>query len=241
MRLPRRPGAVLLIAFLAIQFLRPHAPAAAQTDPKRPDPRALLEAARLSATARPFRLEGRLRAGADTLPFTLQTTPGRIRYSFPTLGETLELEFGPSAPILRESRGGGPLQPANPSAEIASTGLAKGELALDFLYWPSAVIEREETVRTRKCYLLRLNAPSRSARHMVVFVWIDQSTGAIMRMDGHNWQGRLTRRFEVVSAQRSSAGWILKQMRIQIIDPETGRTARRVYLEITGGDALDGA
>ncbi len=199
-----------------------------------PNPRELLEAARLNATARPMRLEGRLRNGRDSLPFGLEAVPGRVRYTFPTLGQIFELEFGPSAPVLREIRDGSAMSEVDPSSQIGSTGLAKGELALDFLYWPDALIERQEMVKTRKCYLVRLNAPSRTARHMVVFAWIDQANGAIMRMDGHNWQGKLTRRFEVISAQKSSIGWILKQMRVQIMDPETGKTSRRIYLEITG-------
>jgi negative regulator of sigma E activity len=111
-------------------------------------------------------------------------------------------------------------------------GIAQGELALEFLYWPNASIEREENLKTRPCILLRLHSPTRSSQYSVVFAWVDKETGALMRIEGHDWEGRLVRRFEVISGQKIDRGWLLKQMRIQAIDPTTQKTTRRVYLEI---------
>ena len=47
-------------------------------------------------------------------------------------------------------------------------------------------------------------------------------------------QGRLIRKFEVVSAQKIDGQWMLKQMRIESLNPESGKTLSRTYLEITG-------
>ena len=56
--------------------------------------------------------------------------------------------------------------------------------------------------------------------------------GALMRMEGYDWNGQLAKRFEVVSAQKIEGRWFLKQMRIEEIQPGTGKVQARTYLEI---------
>ena len=53
-----------------------------------------------------------------------------------------------------------------------------------------------------------------------------------MRMEGYDWNGKLVRRFEVVSVQKIEGRFFLKQMRIEAIQPETGKVQARTYLEI---------
>ncbi len=221
-----RPLAAAVSAALLFSF-----PAlAAET---KPDASALVAAARINATARPVKLEGQLRSGPDSLPFVLEVLPGVVRYTFSGASRALELHLGENRGTLHESERG-KLSAADPDKEIAPFGLAQGELALEFLYWPNPVVEREENVKTRDCFLVRLESPTRRAQYSVVFAWIDKGSGALMRIEGHDWKGRLVRRFEVISGQKINDGWLLKQMRIQALDPETGKTTRRLYLEILG-------
>jgi hypothetical protein len=42
------------------------------------------------------------------------------------------------------------------------------------------------------------------------------------------------KRFEVVSAQKIDGQWMLKQMRVERIDPETRKTTGITYLEVLG-------
>jgi hypothetical protein len=65
-----------------------------------------------------------------------------------------------------------------------------------------------------------------------VLLWVDQESGALMRMEGYDGEGRLTKRFEVVSAQKIEGRWFLKQMRIEEMEPGTGKVQSRSYLEI---------
>ena len=53
-----------------------------------------------------------------------------------------------------------------------------------------------------------------------------------MRLEAYNWQNKLAKKFEVVSAQKIEGRWFLKQMRIEEIDPGTGKVQSRSYLEI---------
>jgi negative regulator of sigma E activity len=81
----------------------------------------------------------------------------------------------------------------------------------------------EETVRTRNCWRLRLQPPSREAKYSNVLLWADKESGAMMRIEAYDWQGRLTKRFEVVSAQKIEGRWFLKQMRIEELEPGTSK------------------
>jgi negative regulator of sigma E activity len=79
---------------------------------------------------------------------------------------------------------------------------------------------------------LRLTAPSKDAPYATVFLWVDKESGALMRMEGYDSKGQLTKRFEVVSAQKIEGRWFLKQMRIEEMEPGTNKVRSRSYLEI---------
>lgn len=52
-----------------------------------------------------------------------------------------------------------------------------------------------------------------------------------MRVEAFDWNGHLTKRFELVSAQKIEGRWFLKQMRIEELDPAK-KVLTRTYLEI---------
>ena len=106
------------------------------------------------------------------------------------------------------------------------------DLAFKFLYWPTARVVGEENVRTRKCWKLQLRAPSRESQYSNVLLWIDKASGALMRMEGYDWDAKLVKRFEVVSAQKIEGRWFLKQMRVEEFQPGTNHVQARAYLEI---------
>ena len=56
--------------------------------------------------------------------------------------------------------------------------------------------------------------------------------GALMRMEGYDWNAQIVKRFEVVSAQKIDNRWFLKQMRIEELQPGTNHAQSRTYLEI---------
>ena len=90
----------------------------------------------------------------------------------------------------------------------------------------------EENVRTRSCWKLQLRAPSRQSQYSNVVLWIDKTSGALMRMESYDWNGQLAKRFEVVSAQKIDNRWFLKQMRVEELQPGTNKVQSRTYLEI---------
>jgi negative regulator of sigma E activity len=116
--------------------------------------------------------------------------------------------------------------------KIGGTSVTYGDLALKFLYWPNAQVVGADNLRTRECWKLRLAASAKDSPYASVLLWVDQGSGAIMRMEGYDAKGQLTKRFEVVSAQKIDGRWFLKQMRVEEMQPGTNQVQSRSYVEI---------
>ena len=92
----------------------------------------------------------------------------------------------------------------------------------------------EDTIRSRKAWKIELQAWGTSSQYGVARLWIDQESGALLRIEGYNREGKLLRRFEVISAQKIDGQWMLKQMRVETLDPESNKILNRTYLEVLG-------
>ena len=221
-------AATALVAVTALSPLRAHAQGAP------PSAQEILANVRLQQAAREINLQGQLREGALVVPFRLTQSGPVIRYSFSNPDEALQLRLGPNDSRLEEVTRSGTekITPAKFDHKVRGTGITYEDLALKFLYWPNAKVTGEDTIRTRNCWKLELHAPSRDSQYSSVNLWIDKAGGALMRMEAFDWQGRLIKRFEVVSAQKIDDRWFLKQMRIEQYQPGTPNVVSRTYLEI---------
>ena len=199
-----------------------------------PDPQELLRVARMASTDREAEVNGQLRAGKEITPFTLKVSFGRLRFSFDAPPRVLEVRLGDDSSGVYDEKGR-PLQKGMQESVAEGAGVTAEDLSLGFLYWPDARLMEKETVRTRPTWKIELRPGRRGSEFAVVRVWLDEDSGALMRIEGYDWQGKLLRRFEVVSGQRIDGQWMLKQMRIEKFDPEDGtRPSGRSYLEIMG-------
>ena len=179
-------------------------------------------------------LDGQLRQNEIVVPFHLTQTGPLIRYSFTNPDEVLQLRLGENGSRLdlvgEEGAEKFPAEKLN--EKIRGTGITYDDLALKFLYWPDAKLFGDETVRTRSCWKLQIVAPSRDLPYWNVVLWVDKASGALMRMEAYDWDGKLAKRFEVVSAQKIDNRWFLKQMRVEEMKPGTNKVESRTYLEI---------
>jgi Outer membrane lipoprotein-sorting protein len=199
-----------------------------------PSAKDILDSVRMIESRQQIDLQGQLRQDDVVIPFRLVQNGPLIRYTFTNPDETLELRLGENSSRLElvsdagtEKVGASKLQ-----EKIRGTILMYGDLAFKFLYWPTARVLGEENVRTRKCWKLQLRAPSRESSYSNVLLWVDKASGALMRMEGYDWNAQLIKRFEVVSAQKIEGRWFLKQMRVEQLQPSTNHVEARAYLEI---------
>ncbi|HEY5991154.1 MAG TPA: outer membrane lipoprotein-sorting protein [Candidatus Udaeobacter sp.] len=179
-------------------------------------------------------LQGQLRQNDVVVPFRLLQNGPLIRYSFTTPEEVLQLRLGENSSRLDLVSGAGTEKfvPSKLNQRIRGTSVTYEDLAFKFLYWPTARVLGEENVRTRNCWKLQLRAPSRDSQYSNLLLWIDKASGALMRMEGYDWNAQLAKRFEVVSAQKIEGRWFLKQMRVEEFQPGTSHVQARTYLEI---------
>jgi hypothetical protein len=199
-----------------------------------PSAQDILASVRMIEARQQIDLQGQLRENDIIVPFRLTQDGPLIRYSFTNLDEVVQLRLGEKSSRLDLVTGTGTKKFAasNLNQKIRGTSVSYEDLAFKFLYWPTARVLGEENVRTRNCWKLQLRAPSRDSQYSNVLLWIDKASGALMRMEGYDWNVKLAKRFEVVSAQKIENRWFLKQMRIEELQPGTNHVQSRTYLEI---------
>lgn len=199
-----------------------------------PDPHAILKSVRLSQAAQERTLRGSLRTGGKTIPFRLVSSPGVVRYEFSDPAEVLQLRFGPKDSRLEEITKGATekITPAHFDARVRDTGISYEDLSMHFLYWQNAAIEGEQTMVLQKCWIVRVEPDSRgSSQYSKVLLWIGKNSGALMQAEAYDANGKVARRFKVISGQKTDEGfWILKEMRIESMIGG----AEKTYLEIDG-------
>ena len=199
-----------------------------------PSAKEILASVRLQQAQQQIDLEGQLRENEKVIPFRLTQAGPVIRYDFSNPNEALQLRLGENDSRLEEVTRGGveKVTAAQFDHKVRGTSVTYEDLALKFLYWQNARVTREDSIRTRNCWKLELKAPSRQSQYSNVFLWVDKEGGALMRMEGYDWNAQLAKRFEVVSAQKIDNRWFLKQMRIEELQPGTNHVQSRTYLEI---------
>jgi Outer membrane lipoprotein-sorting protein len=220
----RHSSFVIWFAFATLPIFGQPAPSAQE----------ILASVRMIEARQQIDLQGQLRENDLVIPFRLIQNGPLIRYSFTNPDEVLQLRLGQNSSRLdlvsdtgTEKFAGGKL-----NQKIRGTSLTYEDLAFKFLYWQTARVLGEENVRSRNCWKLQLRAPSRESQYSNVLLWIDKASGALMRMEGYDWNAQIVKRFEVVSAQKIDNRWFLKQMRIEELQPGTNHAQSRTYLEI---------
>ncbi len=219
-----RIGALLALA-VSLTTLRAASP---------PPAREILDRVRLQQSQQQLDLQGQLRSDGNVLPFRITQTGPVIRYTFANPPETVQLKLEDDGArlelvFLNSTK---KFAASRLNEKIGGTAVTYGDLALKFLYWPNPEVLSADTIRSRMCWKLRLTAPSNDAAYKTVLLWVDQESGALMRMEGYDLKNLLVKRFEVVSAQKIEGRWFLKQMRIEEIEPGTEKVRTRSYLEI---------
>lgn len=219
----RIPIFVICVAFVALSVFA-----------ESPSAKEILDSVRMVESRQQIDLQGQLRQDDILIPFRLVQDGPLIRYSFINPDETLQLRLGENSSRLDlvTETGAEKVGASKLREQIRGTIVTYGDLAFKFLYWPEQRVLGEENVRTRKCWKLQLRAPSRESQYSNVLLWVDKTSGALMRMEGYNWNAQLVKRFEVVSAQKIEGRWFLKQMRIEQFQPGGNHVQARAYLEI---------
>ncbi len=203
------------------------------------DPNAILDQIR-SAQAQISRpLSGRLRPeNGDPIPFQLQLKGTEFVYTFSNPPETIRLQLNDNGAALTDQKSGGQqlISGSKLTESVRGTDISYEDLSLRFIYWRNAKFEGEQRVRTITCSIVLVQTDNRSSEYGTVRLWIAKDRGALIKAEGYNWQGKPVKRFEVISAQQIEGKTIFKQIRIEKLDPQTGKVLSRTYLELDPTD-----
>jgi len=216
----------LLVCRLAIPAALPAAPF--------PEAKEVLASVRLRQSQQELELQGELREGPIVVPFRLTQSGPVIRYTFSNPSEALQLHLGDNDSRLEEVTTSGveKVAPAQFDHKVRGTSVTYEDLALRFLYWQTGRVTGENEIRTVSCWKLEMKAPSRQSQYSNVWLWVGKENGALMKMEAYDWNAKLLKRFEVVSGQKIEGRWFLKELRIEELDPGTGKVKTRTYLDI---------
>jgi len=220
-----RARIIIVIGIFAAVTARGQAP---------PSAKEILDQVRLQQSGQQLDLQGQLRSDATVIPFRITQTGPVIRYTFANPSEVVQLRLGDNGSRLDlvNENSTKKFAASRLDDKIGGTGITYGDLALKFLYWPDAQVVGADTLRTRNCWKLRLTAPEKDSPYRSILLWVDKESGAIMRMEAYDSKGTLSKRFEVVSAQKIDGRWFLKQMRVEEMEPGSNKVKSRSYLEI---------
>src|ERR1700716_2057077 len=156
-----------------------------------PSAKDILASVRMQQARQQIDLQGQLRQENIVVPFQLIQSGSIVRYIFTNPDESLQLSLGENDSQLDELSADGVKKVARFDRKVRGTDVTYEDLALKFLYWPDASVVGEETVRTRKCWKLESRAPSKQSQYSKVILWIDKTSGALMRMEGYDRNGHL--------------------------------------------------
>ena len=206
---------------------------------EQPSAREILANVRTAQTAQEQTIRGRLRTGGKSIPFRLVAHGGTLRWEFTDPAQTIQLRLLEKDSRLEEITGGSAkkISAARFDDKVRESDITYEDLAMKFLYWPSANVEGEQTMILRKCWIIRVEPAAKSdSQYSKAMLWIDQQTGSLMQAEAYGHDGKLARRFKVISPQKIDGVWLLKQMRIEAMEPtRSGREDRApTYLEVDG-------
>jgi len=199
------------------------------------DPNAILEQIRTSQAQLDRPLSGQLRPeDGDPIPLELRLKGDEKEFRFQNPPETLVLQLRDESSILTDQAAGGKqiVSGAKMIQPVRGTDITYEDLSLRFLYWRNAKYEGEQRVKGITCSIILVQPAARISPYGSVRIWVAKDRGAMLRAEAFDWKGRLVKRFEVVSGQRIEGKTIFRQIRIERVDPETGKTASRTYLEL---------
>lgn len=225
----------ILSIFLVLLVVLPAVSLRADAE-KRDEAREILANARVNQIAQEARLNAQLRQGREVTPFRIILEGGEIRYEFDQPAETVLLRLGDDSSELLVGPPGreDALRPAEAGERVRGSSLTYEDLAMRFLYWPGAKLLGSDIINTRTTHRLELHPHDKRSLYGAARIWIDQASGALLRVEGYDWEGRLAKRFDVVAVQKIEGQYFLRRMRVETFDPATRKVTDRTYLEVLG-------
>jgi hypothetical protein len=186
-------------------------------------------------------LKGKLRNDntGQEFPMDLTMSDNVIRFVFPAPPkEIINLDLNNNGTRLTRVTSNGKVEmPLSLYGEaVRGTAINFEDLSMRFLYWPNSKVIDEDSISFQKCWVVRVKNPDGRGPYQYVDLWIHKESGAMMQMRAYDGRGKMRKEFKVRKAQKYNKAYILKQMRVESYDPDSGKVNGRTYLEVDDPD-----
>lgn len=114
---------------------------------------------------------------------------------------------------------------------INNTDMSFEDLSMRFLYWKNSTVVGKERVNGQKCDKIRLINPTKAGDYKIVYAWVHEKYGALMKVVGYNAKGQPLKQFQVTDLMRVGREYTLKRMRVDTYNPNTNKSIGVTYLE----------
>ena len=180
------------------------------------------------------RMPAELSRGRTTVPFEIEITESLIRYNFRDPAQTINLAFSEKGARLTEVSAGSnkEVPAARYSEAVRGTDLNYDDVSMRYLYWPDKTKIGTETIKTRRCFVVDLKNPQKLGDYYLVRIFVDRSSGALMRVQSYDWNGKLIKVCAVTSGQKVNGITILKTMEVTKFKPGSKDVESQTTMEI---------
>lgn len=197
----------------------------------------ILDLVRQSYAGQNQKLQGELRDDAtgriEPLTFTMAGQSILFQFTNPPV-ETLRLDLTTAPATLYQLRNG-------VSRKVSASqlgGTVRGmdfnyeDLSLRFLYWPRPQLMGEGRVTGQKCWIVRVINPGRDGPYYAVDIWVHQASGGAAKMLAYDRGSKVIKHYEVTKIQKVNGANALKELRVETLDPASGKVTGRTYMKM---------
>ena len=195
----------------------------------------ILRIVRLSYALQNHKMSGQLRDDATGRVEPLELTMDNqvMRFLFKNdPKEIVHLDMNTTPATLYQVKPGGTTQvTGNQSSQsVRKMAFNYEDLSLRFLYWPRPQLMGEDRVSGQKCWIVRVTNPGTDGPYYVVDVWVHQGSGGAAKMAAFDRNSKVVKRYQVTKVQTVDKATVLKELKIETINPATGAVSGRTYM-----------
>ncbi len=231
----------LLLTLTGLFLIAPPSPIAVHAQEKPAeiagDPTAeeIVALVHLSRALKKHELRGNLSKRDLEVPFAVRMESDLVRFYFDNPKQIINLNIKQKGAELTEvMAGSNKAVPAKRYGEgIRGTDLTYDDISFRYLYWAKKVKQpNEETVKTRKCWVVDLYNNQQIGEYGVVRIWVDKESGGLMKMAGFDWNGQMIKELKVTSGMKVDGATVLKSMDVIRYTPGTKKVAGETTFEL---------
>jgi hypothetical protein len=175
----------------------------------------IVELVHLSRALKKHELQGNLSKDDLEVPFAVRMEADLVRFYFENPKQIINLNIKQKGSELTEVIAGTskPVPGKRYAEGIRGTDLTYDDISFRYLYWPKKVKQpNEETVNTRKCWVVDLYNDQKVGEYGIVRIFVDKESGGLMKMMGYDFQGQMIKVLTVTSGMKVDGATVLKSM-----------------------------